>query len=148
MFSGAWAMDVGASLLPGPLATGAGASEIFLPQSHPGQFVVFIVFFRITCAFVHRISHCPTVGDFAQKQKLKPGALRLKRKKKHEKSTHNKQTNTSARPIRVGFGGSHDAGDRSFVIVGPGSPAVVTALWLQLPGMVGQMVAVVSGAEH
>jgi hypothetical protein len=58
--------------------------EIFLLTAHPWQFMILICLFKITCAFLPCISHCHTVSDIAQKQelKLKPGALRLKRKNK------------------------------------------------------------------
>ena len=88
------------------------------------------------------------VSDLAQEQELKPGAWRLKRKNKNEESKQTNERNTPARPLRVSSGSSRAAGDRRFVLVGTGPPAVVTTLWIQLPGMVGQMVAVESGAIH
>jgi hypothetical protein len=37
---------------------------------------------KLTCAFARGISHCLAVGEFALKQKLKPGAERTTKKSK------------------------------------------------------------------
>jgi hypothetical protein len=81
------------------------------------------------------------------KQNKNQGALCLKKRTKHENSTHTKQVNIPARPMRIGNNGITATVNRRFV---PGSsPATVNiALWIKLPGMVNQMVVVEPGTVH
>jgi hypothetical protein len=85
------------------------------------------------------------MGVFAQIKNIKQALSAKIERAIYEESIPTHEDKVLARH-EVGSGGPHAAGNCSFVPGGGGPPAVVTALWIQLRGMVGQMVAVDLGA--
>ncbi|HEV7928328.1 MAG TPA: hypothetical protein VGR14_23445 [Verrucomicrobiae bacterium] len=103
------------------------SSQVKLPVAES-----FMLSCQSFCAFVPGISPWLAVGEFAQKQKLKPGAERRNRKAKNEESNQSHKYHKTPRPIRIGFGGSHVDGPGRFGCLGGGPAAVFAALWIQL----------------
>src|ERR1700722_2604453 len=88
------------------------------------------------------------MGEFAQRQNINQALSANLERTTNEESIHIIRPYVAVSTTRTGFGGANVAGHRVFGSTGRGLAAVVTALWVQLRGMVCQVLAVDPGAVH